>query len=282
MFENIILTGILQGLILSFVAYGIMIPFRIVNFADLTAEGSYPFAGAICAQLILYNINPFLSIIIAALCAGCIGLTTALVHLKLKVNSLLSGIIVSTMLYSISLRILNRPNIALFNQQLIFNSEMSIMQKILFILIAIIITIILLNTFLKTEIGLRLRAIGFNKDFASKQNISIIKYTLIGLFIANCYTGIGACLMVQNQNYVDISMGIGIVLNALAALMIGENIISDKNIILAPLVGSIIYQLIQGLALFAGLEPSDLKFMTGAMILAVISLNNKKNLKPVF
>lgn len=271
MFNELFITGLIQALILSLVAYGVMIPFRILNFSDLTAEGSYPFAGAICTILIVNNFNPYLAIIVATIFAGLIGIGTALINLKLKVNTLLSGIIISTMLYSVSLRIMGKPNMALFDHNLIFTDN----NQLTILLIIIALTTPPLYLFLKTEIGLRLKAIGLNIDFAKRQNISITKYTILGLFIANCYTGLAGSLMVQLQHYMDISMGVGIVIHALAALMIGESILSENRKLLAPLIGALIYQQIQGLALFMGLAPTDLKFVTGAIVLVVLTINKK-------
>lgn len=279
MINELILTGLIQGLILSLVAYGVMIPFRILNFPDLTAEGAYPLAGAVCASLLTIEINPYLAIILAAITSGIVGIGTALVHLKLRVNTLLSGIIISTMLYSVSLRVMGKPNIALFNNQLVFSDSNLITPKVIVILLIIGLAIIPFYLFLKTELGLRLKAIGLNLDFAKRQNISITKYTILGLFIANFYTGLAGGLMVQLQHYMDIGMGIGIVIHALAALMIGESILDEKHKLLAPLIGAIIYQQIQGIALFAGFAPTDLKFLTGIIVLVVLSINKHNRAK---
>lgn len=268
------LTGLLQGLVLALVAYAIMIPFRLLNFPDLTAEGAYPLGGTVCASLLLLQTPPLLAVLIAGLITGLMGIATGLIHLKLKVNTLLSGIILSTMMYSVNLRLMGKPNLSLFHTQSLF-SEQDLGLNI-FILFSLITALILpLSLFLKTEIGLRLRAVGFNQAFARRQGISIETYTLVGLFIASCFTGITGGLIVQLQYYVDIGMGIGIVIHGLAALMIGEAIIGNEQLhkqLLAPLVGSIIYQQIQGMVLLIGLPPSDLKFFTGALVLFVISL----------
>lgn len=295
---DLIYTGIIQGLVLALVAYGVMIPFRILNFPDLTAEGAYTLGGVVCAILLINGMNPILAMITALICCGLAGICTSLISLYLKVNSLLSGIIVSTMLYSINLKILEKPNVALFQYPKIFIDNMNQYAQFINILIlcAIIAGLIIpLALFLKTEFGLRMRAVGLNPDFAKHQGISITKYTVLGLFIGNCYTGLGGALMVQLQSYADIGMGIGIVIHALAALMIGEAImgsfmknkrttnaesnsssgILSANLTLnkqlaAPLIGAFVYQQIQGLALSFGLSTSDLKLLTGAIILLII------------
>ena len=183
------------------------------------------------------------------------------------------------MLYSINLRIMHKPNIALFEQATLFIQSDNI-DKIVVLLVIMILVIIPFALFLRTEKGLRLRGVGLNPEFSERQCISVSKYTMLGLFVANCYTGLAGSLIVQLQNYMDINMGVGIVIHALAALMIGETILGNNSLnkqLLAPLVGALIYQQIQGLALTIGFSSSDLKFLTGAILLAVIWMrkNNK-------
>lgn len=278
MINELILTGLVQALVLALVAYGIMIPFRILNFPDLTSEGAYPFAGAIYASLTLLDIHPILAVLIASISAGLVGICTALVHLRFKVNTLLAGIIISTMFYSVSLRIMGKPNIALFNHPTTL-SDGHIALKIMILLGIIIWFVSFLSLFLKTEKGLRMRAVGLNPSFSNDKGISVAKYTILGLFIANCYTGLAGSLMVQLQSYMDIGMGVGIVIHGLAALMIGESLIGTSTLnkqLLAPLIGALIYQQIQGLALAMGLAPSDLKFLTGAIVLIVIAMQKRE------
>ncbi|MDP3706165.1 MAG: hypothetical protein Q8R24_09690 [Legionellaceae bacterium] len=271
---DFLLTGLLQSLILALVAYAIMIPFRLLNFPDLTPEGAYPLGGAVCTSLLLLHVNPLLSVIIASLFSGLMGVATSLIHLRLKVNTLLAGIILSTMMYSVNLRLMGKPNIALFNTASLF-SQSSALINILFLLTILMALVLPLALFLRTEIGLRLRAVGFNQAFARRQGVSVASYTVLGLFIAGCFTGVAGGLIVQLQYYMDIGMGIGIVIHGLAALMIGEAIINNNTInrqLLAPLIGALVYQQIQGLVLFIGLAPSDLKFFTGSLVLLVIGL----------
>lgn len=277
MINELILTGILQGLVLAFVAYGVMIPFRLLNFPDLTAEGSYPLGGAISASLIVLGTHPIIAILAGAIGGGLAGISTAYLHLRFKVNTLLAGIIISTMLYSVNLRLMGKPNIALFNQNILFTSDNTLI-RILILICMLAIFIVPLLLFLRTNFGLRLRAVGFNPEFAKRHGISITRWTLFGLFLGNAYIGLAGSLMVQTQSYADIGMGVGIVIHALAALMIGECITGTSSLhkqLLAPLVGALIYQQIQGLALSLGLAPSDLKLLTGGIVLAVIALKGK-------
>jgi putative ABC transport system permease protein len=274
---ELILTGILQGLVLAFVAYGVMIPFRLLNFPDLTAEGAYPLGGAVSASLIILGIHPVIAILLGAIGGGLAGMATAYIHLRFRVNTLLAGIILSTMLYSVNLRLMGKPNIALFNQSTLFPND-NILLRILIVLCMLGVFIIPLLLFLRTNLGLRFRAVGFNPEFAKRHGISITRWTIFGLFLGNAYTGLAGGLMVQTQSYADIGMGVGIVIHALAALMIGECIVGTSNLhkqLLAPLVGALIYQQIQGLALSLGLAPSDLKLLTGGIVLGVIALKGK-------
>lgn len=274
---ELFLTGILQGLNLAIIAYAVMIPFRLLNFPDLSTEGSYPVGGALCGSLLSASINPALAFLIAILGGGLIGIATSLIHLKLKVNSLLAGIIISTMAYSVNLRVMGKPNIALFDSFSVFNSE-QIIPNIFLMLGIVIFFCIPFILFLYTDFGLKLRATGINPSFIKKQNTNINYFIIFGLFLSGCLGGLAGSLIIQMQSYMDISMGVGIVIHALAALMIGESICNNNSLLkqmIAPLIGALFYQQIQGLALAVGLAPSDLKFFTGAIILLVIAINRK-------
>lgn len=278
MFNELIIVGLIQGLLLGLIAYGIMIPFRLLDFADMTSEGTYPLGGIICAFLLINNIDPVTATILATILAGIVGIMTALVYLKFRINSLLAGIIVCTMLYSVSLRIMGKPNIALFQQIGLFDNldNITIIMILLFLSLGLA---GLLYLFLKTEVGLRFRTIGLNLEFAKRQNISINFYTILGLFIANCYYGVAGSLLVQIQLYADIGMGVGIVIHGLAALMIGECLVGNQTLkkqLLAPFIGGLVYSQVQGLVLQLGLAPSDMKFVTGAIVLMVIAMRKHR------
>jgi putative ABC transport system permease protein len=264
-------TGILQGLILAIIAFGIMIPFRFLNFPDLTAEGAYPLGGAVCASCLAIGMSQITAIISGIIAGGLIGICTAQVTLRLKVNSLLAGIILSTMVYSINLRIMGKPNIALF--------EMSgISFGVIQLMIIVTVCIISFTLFLHTDFGLRFRAIGINLNFIVNNKISVNKYTSFGLFIAGSMFGLAGSLIVQIQKFMDIGMGVGIVIHGLASLMIGESIIGNNTIkrqLIAPVIGALTYQQIQGIALSFGLAPSDLRFFTGAIVLLVLGLQKR-------
>lgn len=266
-------TGLLQGILLAIIAIGIMISFRILNFADLSAEGSYPLGGAVYASLILIDIPQIIALFIAICAGGLLSFAASQISLKMKVNSLLAGIIVSTMVYSINLKIMGKPNIALFNHDQFSLEVIPSSVILLFCLVPLFI-------FLKTDYGLRLRAVGLNQNFASKNYLNVNKYTGLGLFISGGFFALSGSFMVMVQRYMDVGMGVGIVIHGLAALMIGETLIGNdtlKKQLLAPIIGALIYQQLQGIILSLGLAPTDLKFFTGAIVLLVIGFSSKKN-----
>lgn len=265
---ELLYTGILQGLILAIIAFGIMIPFRFLNFPDLTAEGAYPLGGAVCASLMVAGIPQILAMMSGIVAGGLLAVGTSQVALRLKVNSLLAGIILSTMAYSVNLRIMGKPNIALFEMG-------GINLDLISLIMVVILCIIPFALFLYTDFGLRFRTIGSNPKFAIHSGISVTKYTSLGLFIAGSMFGLAGSLIVQMQQFMDVGMGVGIVINGLASLMIGESIVGNDTIkrqLIAPIIGALLYQQIQGIALSLGLAPSDLKFFTGSIVLIVLAI----------
>ncbi len=265
---ELVYTGLLQGFVLSIIAFGIMIPFRFLNFPDLTAEGAYPLGGAVYASLMVVGMPQILAIMVAIIAGGLLALAASQVALRLKVNSLLAGIILSTMAYSINLRIMGKPNLALFEIG-------GINFDLISLIMVIMLCVIPFALFLKTDFGLRFRTIGNNSKFAIHSGISINKYTSLGLFIAGAMFGLAGSLIVQIQQFMDVGMGVGIVIHGLASLIIGESIVGNSTIskqLAAPIIGALIYQQVQGLVLSFGLAPSDLKFFTGSIVLIVLAL----------
>ena len=180
------------------------------------------------------------------------------------------------MVYSINLRAMGKPNIALFELPNLFqNIAHGISSQIIALLIINLVIMGALYLFLNTEKGLQFRATGLSPKVAEKFGVDLNKNIIAGLFIGNAFSGLAGGLLVQIQGYADIGIGVGIVIHALAAMMIGEKLIGTNSIlklIIAPFIGSIIYQQIQGVALAVGLAPSDLKLLTGAIVLGIIAL----------
>lgn len=267
--------GLMQSLILALVATGVMIPFRCLRFADISAEGAYPLGGALCASLLAAGFPAIFATLGAIVASGLMGIGTAFIHLRFKVNTLLAGILLSTMVYSVNLRLMGQPNVALFEIPTLFSTLAHHYGLMLAALCGLCLLILFsFYRFLGTEKGLCFRVVGLNSFFAQKQGINLTAYIFLGLFLGNALSGLAGALFVQIQQYADIGMGSGIVLHGLAALMIGEALLGTQSLarqILAPLVGALIYQQIQGLALSLGLAPSDLKLITGVIVLLSLS-----------
>lgn len=273
-----------QSLYFSFVALAIAIPFRFVAFSDISSEGSLLIGGAVCGRLLLIGLHP----LIATLCAfvvGCgVGTFTGAIHLKFRIHSLLCGILTVTMLYSITLRILGKPNISIMELPNLFSyfgiSDQDLLRMTLFVIGLLITIILLLHLLLKSQLGLRFRAIGLNPKLATTQGINLFTYTLFGLAIANGLSGFAGALLVQSQGYVDVGMGFGVLINGLAGLMLGEFLLYPKTLlrqILAPVLGTVIFSQLSSFTLCLGFEPSDLKFITGLFLLVILTLPNLRS-----
>jgi putative ABC transport system permease protein len=279
-FWNLVPITLLQGAIYGFVALGVMLPFRMLSFPDLTAEGSFPLGGAVAAAAIAGGFDPVSSTALALAAGFGAGCATALIHLALRLNTLLCGIIVLTMLFSVNIRIMGKPNIALFAYDDMFDMLLRGAATVLTLQILLVLALGLaaaglLYLFLRTEVGLALRAVGSNQMMARAQGISIWRQTILGLGLAGALCAGGGAIMAQNQSFADVNMGFGVLLNGLAALIVGETLIGRASLLrqlLAPIVGAIAYYQVISLALALGLEPSDLKFLTGAFVLAMLAL----------
>ncbi len=279
-FLNLIPVTLATGLVYGYIALGIMLPFRLLSFPDLTSEGAFPLGGCMCAVLLLAGIDPFLATAAAIAAGAAAGAATAFIHLRFRINTLLAGILVMTALYSINLRILGKANAALFSADNIFalidprilNSDFG---KIVFFGAAVAATVAALWWFLQTEAGTTLRAVGANAALAPALGISVWTWTVAGLALANGLTALAGALLVQQQGFADIGMGFGILINGLAALVIGETMIGRRTVaqvLAAPLIGSIVYYQIVSLGLAIGLHPSDLKLATAGFVLAALAI----------
>lgn len=274
-----------QGAVYAFVALGVMIPFRLINLPDLTAEGSFPLGAAVSASLLASGVG-IVPAMISALLAGVLaGGLTAVIHLFFKVTSLLAGIIVLTMIFSINIRIMGKPNTALFNFETIFTTLLNadggtpitqfvLLSGILFVLCSV------LYWFLHTEIGLGLRAVGSNQLMARAQGLSTNQYVIAGLAVAGSLSALGGAVMAQYQSYADVNMGVGVLVIGLAATILGEAILGRNTLIrqiLAPVLGALLYFQIVAMALSLGLKPSDLKLLTGMFVLLALAIPLLRN-----
>ncbi|MFD1327490.1 ABC transporter permease [Mycoplana ramosa] len=283
-FLGLIPVTLAQSLILAFVVLGIMIPFRMLNFPDLTSEGAFPLGGCVCGVLLAAGVAPFPAVLAALFVGFLAGCCTAFIHLRFRIHTLLAGILMMTMLYSINLRIMGKSNLSVFGSPTLFDNVPFTqagfpVAKIVVAGLFGLVVFLLLDRFFKTEKGTAVRAVGANPDMAEAQGINVWAATIGGVGMASAFSATGGALMVQSQGFADVNMGIGILINGLAALMIGEAIVGKKTVLrqlLAPFVGAVVYYQLVSLCLAAGMPPPDLKLATGLFVLAMLALPSLK------
>lgn len=278
-FYELVPVTLTQSLIYAFIAFGVMLPFRLLNFPDLTSEGSFPLGGCICGTLIAAGYSPLLAMLAGTLGGFLAGGATALVTLKFRISSLLAGIIVVTMIYSVDLRIMGKSNIALFQFPNLFdlilpemNNTLSL--KVPFLALGVALLLGLAYAFLRTEKGIAFRAVGANLDMAEAQGIHGSRQILLGFGAAGALCAFSGALLVQSQGFADVNIGFGVLINGLASVIIGELITGRGSVwrqLLAPVVGAIAYFQIISICLALGLAPTDLKFVTGALVLLMLA-----------
>ncbi len=267
------------GLIYGFVAIGVYLSLRILDYPDLGVDGTFPLGAATCAALIVTGTHPLLATIVAMILGGVAGLVTAWLSTHLKFMNLLSGILVAMALYSVNLRIMGRPNIPLLGENTIFEelflplkTPLGFLWRVLPILILISLLAFALNRFLKTDIGLALRATGNNARMARAQGINDKTMISLGLCLANSFVALGGAIFAQVSGYADLGMGVGTIIYGLAAVIIGEAIIPIRKIshaIIACVVGAILHRFVIATALNIGgsfLQASDLNLVTAILV----------------
>lgn len=273
---DLIINAISQGLLWGILALGLFITYRILDIADLTAEGSFPLGAAVGSQLLIKGMNPLLSAGVAFLAGTLAGAVTGVLITKGRIPGLLAGILTMTGLYSINLRVMNRANVSLLGQRRIVDllplENVSVEFKT--ILLAIILTallVLLLTLFFHTEVGQAVIATGDNEKMARSLGIYTDRMTFIGLMISNGIVAFGGAMIAQDNGYADIGMGIGTIVIGLASIIIGEVLFQELSFsgrLMSIAIGSIAYRLILVAVIAAGLDPNDLRLIS-AIILAV-------------
>ncbi|KEQ00664.1 MULTISPECIES: ABC transporter permease [Snodgrassella] len=286
--SSIALFGALEsGLIYALVALGVLISFRILDFPDLTADGSFPLGGAVFAICVTHGINPWLATALGGVAGACAGLVTAWLHVSLKIMQLLASILVMVALYSVNLRIMGAPNLPLLDQPSVFtpffNADGSNQYWVqpLVIFGFVLVAKFFLDWFFATEIGLSMRATGVNARMARAQGVNTSRILLLGMAISNAFIALAGALFVQTQGGADISIGIGTIVVGLAAVIIGETLIPGKRFIiitLAVIVGAVLYRAFIALALGSdtlqhiGFGPQDLNLVTAILVVLALRL----------
>ena len=269
-----------QGLAYALVALGIALTFRVLAFPDLTVDGSFPLGGAVAARLIVAGVDPVLAAAAATLAGFVAGSLTGLLNTRLKINSLLAGILMMTILYSVNLRIMGRANIQLLDRPTVFSAmeNMDVTRYVPVVLFFFVVTMavkILLDLFLHTQYGMALRATGDNEDMIRSLGVNTDNATVFGLGLSNAMVSLSGALVAQDQGFSDVGMGIGMIVAGLASIIIGEALVKPKSVFrlsLAAVVGSVAYRFIISLGLRLGLAPTDLKMATGFMVIVALGI----------
>lgn len=281
-----------EGLIYALVSFGAYITFKILDFPDMTVDGTFPFGMCITAVMIIHNVNPFMTLLVSFV-MGCIaGAITGLIHVKLKVRDLLSGIIVMTSLYSINLRIAGRANLPIFQKLSIFkminpfakHSLLGAFNVAIVLLLIVIILKLLLDLYLDTKSGYLLRSVGDNEVLVTTLGKNKENVKILGLALANGFAALAGSIYAQHRGFFEISSGTGTLVIAVANVIIGMqimNVFRRMKPTTSVIFGSIIYRACIGVALFLGMPSSDLKIITATLLLIVIVLNTKKYKKLV-
>lgn len=272
---NLIIDAIEEGLLFSIVSMGVYITYKILDFPDLSVDGTYPLGAAITAILLINGVNPWLAIIISAVGGAIAGGITAFLHVKLKISNLMSGILVMIALYSVNLRIMGRSNTPLFSTNTIFKNAN--LKSIFIIIIMVVICKIIIDTFLKTKRGFLLIAVGDNEQVVSSLGINKNGVKVLGLMISNGLVGMAGAIQAQKYGYADVTMGQGIVVMGLATVVIGITIFCKLSLLKCTtlsILGAIIYKVAIAIALRVNFNPNDLKLITAIIVIIALASNN--------
>lgn len=274
---NSFVIGIIQqGLIFSIAVMGIYITYKILKFADLSADGSFTLGASVSAVLISKGVNPFLSLIFAMLAGALIGLITGTLNVKFKIEEMLSSILVMVGLYSINLRVMGgKANYSIFNNDSIFTGR----NKLLVILIITALSGLFFTLFYKTKLGYLLKGIGDNENMIISLGINTGTIKMFALSLSNSFIALAGGIMAQSQGFSDINMGTGTMIMGLASIIIGSIIfrkIKIANASIMCVVGTILYRTSVALSLRLGFNPSDLKLISSIIVVIVLIIGNRK------
>jgi putative tryptophan/tyrosine transport system permease protein len=273
-----------QGFLFGIMTLGVYLTFRILDFPDLTVDGSLALGAAVSAVAISHGIDPFLSLILAMIAGFGAGAITAILNTKLKILHLLASILTMTALYSINIRIMGGPNVSLLGVKTVLDPLIAmgvngyLAGPILFGILSIVVTGLLI-WFLHTELGLALLATGDNPQMITTQGVNTHNLIILGVGLSNAMVALSGALVAQNQGAADVSMGIGTIIAGLASVIVGETVFGDRSVAracVAALLGSVVYRFAIALAL--GLRwgrfsftPSDLNLITALLVIAALT-----------
>ena len=265
-----------QGLLWGILALGLYLSFRILNFPDMTVEGTFPFGAAVCVTALIHGASPLLATLFSFIAVMITGAVTGLLYTKGRIPILLAGILTMTGVYSVNLRILGKANVGLLNHATLltnafFNKLPANFPTIILGLIFAIVIVVLLSLFLNTDLGQAFIATGDNEKMARSLGINTDNMKILGLMVSNGLIGLAGGLLAQNGGYADVNMGIGTMVIGLAAIIIGEVVYGNLSLtgrLVAVVIGSILYRLVLLLVLQLGFSTNDFKLIS-AIILAI-------------
>ncbi|GEO37570.1 ABC transporter permease [Skermanella aerolata] len=280
------------GLVFALVALGVFISFRVLDFPDLTVDGSFPLGAAVAATLILADWNPWVATGIAMLAGAASGIVTATLNVRFKILHLLASILTMIALFSINLRVMGRPNVAILIQDTVLTPFYDLGQTLglsdavvrpLFVLAVVLVVVALLARFLTSEFGLAMRATGVNARMARAQGVSTDLHIYVGMALSNALVGLAGALFAQTNGFADVTSGIGTIVIGLAAVIVGETVVRSRVIVwmlVGCVVGSILYRIAIQVALnadFIGLRASDLNLVTALLVAGALILPRIRN-----
>ena len=271
-----------QGVLWGIMALGLYITFKVLDFADLTVDGSFALGGAVSAVLLVNGWNPFLSLLIAFLAGGISGVVTGLLHTKLEIPGILAGILTMIALYSINIRIMGQANTPLLGVdtimvklEILLGIDRTMSSLITGIVFSVVI-IIVLYWFFGTELGSVIRATGNNERMVRAQGVNTDNMKIVGLMLSNALVALSGAMVAQSQGYGDVGMGTGTIVIGLASIIIGEVIFGVRFSfwyrLMSVVFGSIIYRIIIAVVLQLGLKSTDLKLLTAIIVALALAL----------
>ena len=279
-----------QGLIYGILALGVYITYKILDFPDLTVDGSFPLGGAITAHFLTGGMNPYLTLLLAFAAGAVAGICTGLIHVKCRVRDLLSGIIMMTALWTINLYVAGTANVPLFSQQTIFKNDtlsniipegIQAYTTLIIVIILVVISKILLDLYLETKSGYLLRAVGDNPTLVTSLAKDQGNVKIVGLAIAYGLVSLAGSVFCQEERVFEISMGTGAIVIGLASVIIGTSLFKKLTLLKATsavLIGSVVYKACVAIAL-RNFEPQAMKLITAVLFLAILVLGMQRRKK---
>ena len=271
------------GLVYAFVAIGVYLAFRVLDFPDLTVDGSFPLGAAVAAVLIIAGFNPWLAAAAAMVAGAIAGLVTAMLNVRFRILNLLASILTMIALFSVNLRVMGKPNVALINADTMISPFFGLglrdfYVRPLFVGILVVVAVVLVWRFLESDAGLSMRATGANPRMARAQGVDTSRQIYFGIALSNALVALGGALFAQTNGFADVTAGVGTIVVGLAAVIIGETLFGASGILIALIgcvIGSILYRIAIQVALSTdvlGLQASDLNFVTALLVTVALVL----------